>query len=69
MKMGVGKRCMLLRAGYNRFLTRSNGVLALKNFTVLDSLSQDIGTGAVIYLASQCYSLASNHLIVPASML
>lgn len=42
---------------------------ALKNFTVLNSLSKTIGTGAVICLASQCYPLDPNHLVVPVSML
>ena len=42
---------------------------AIKNFVVLDSLSKQIGTGAVICLSSQCYPLAMNHLVVPVSML
>lgn len=45
------------------------GKEALRNFGVMKSLSDNIGTGAVICLSSQQYPLDANNIVLPVGML
>lgn len=45
------------------------GKTAIRNFSVMESLSDNIGTGAVICLSSQQYPLDANKIVIPIGML